>query len=65
MWTRTATWILLAFATATAYAEKPTAVNALIVTGIHDQSTTVLRETLTKAGHRVHVTEKPSADLTG
>jgi len=63
MWTRTTTWILLAFATATAYAEKPTAVNALIVTGIRDQSTTVLRETLTNAGHRVHVTQEPSADL--
>ena len=63
MWTRITTWIFVAFAVATAYAEKPTAVNALIVTGIRDQSTAVLRETLTKAGHRVHVTEEPSADL--
>ena len=63
MWTRTTTWILLAFATATAYAEKPTAVDALIVTGIGDESTTLLRETLTNAGHRVDVADEPSADL--
>lgn len=63
MWTRTTAWILAAITSATAFAEKPTAVNALIVTGIRDQSTAVLQETLTKAGHRVDVTDEPSGDL--
>ncbi len=58
--------LLLLLLTATSRAED--AVKVLIVTGDHghkwQETTPVLKELLTKAGHKVDVTEKPRLDLT-
>ena len=58
----------LALTAVTACGEEPTAVKTLIITGDQDgswqETTSVLREILTAAGHDVDVTEKPRSYLT-
>jgi type 1 glutamine amidotransferase len=53
---------------AVAFADSPQAVKVLIITGDHGhnwkETTPFLKELLTKAGHKVDVTESPSKDLT-
>jgi type 1 glutamine amidotransferase len=58
----------LLLATAGAAGAEPRAVKVLIITGDHghkwQETTPFLKELLTKAGHKVDVTETPSKDLT-
>ncbi len=59
-------WLLLG--TSICMAEESNSVKVLIVTGDHghkwQETTPFLKELLTKAGHKVDVTEKPRLDLT-
>jgi len=63
-----ATLSILALASAVVVGGEETSVKVLIVTGDHGHNwkatTPILKDILTKAGHKVDVTEKPRLDLT-
>jgi uncharacterized protein len=68
MWARTVSTLTFFVAAAGAYAGEAGAVKALIITGDHGhdwrKTTPFLMELLTKAGHKVDITETPSKHLT-
>ena len=63
-----ATLSILALASAVAVGDEELSAIVLIITGDHGhkwkETTPVLQDILTKAGHQVDVTEKPRLDLT-